>query len=351
MVFGIVTSMKPLPMLPPASLSRTAINRNHRMRTAGIDAVWQTGRAHAVVGHRGNMLVSRGGLHLLSQSQVPDDAILFYLGTDTDGQHFIGAALLDEGRSALDRSLSDEQARDAESWLTDPIGGIHATEPVWTPLRDLGEELNDRDVALATSLIALGNWHMTHTHSPRNGRPTEPVQSGWVRHEPEVGSEHFPRTDPAVIMAVVHADPDGEEHLLLGSNAMWPEDRFSLLAGFVEPGETLESAVVREVQEEAGITVRAPRYLGSQPWPFPASLMLGFTAEADTMSTTADDDEITALRWFTRSELRSAMDAGQVTVPTTVSIAGQILHGWLDREDTEEDGGPLAADGPAPIPR
>lgn len=347
MVFGIVTNMKPLPMLPPASLSRTAIDRNHRMRAAGIDAVWQTGRAHAVVGHRGSMLVSRGGLHLLTQDQVPEDAFHFYLGTDVDGNHFIGAALLDEGRSALDRSLGDEQARDAESWLTDPIGGIHATEPVWTPLRELGEELSDRDVALATSLIALGNWHMAHTHSPRNGRPTELVQSGWVRREPEVGSEHFPRTDPAVIMAVVHTDPHGEEHLLLGSNAMWPEDRFSLLAGFVEPGETLESAVIREVQEEAGITVRSPRYVGSQPWPFPASLMLGFTAEADTMSTTADDDEITALRWFTRPQLRAAMESEQVTVPTTVSIAGQILYGWLDRDDTDVDGEASATDGPS----
>jgi NAD+ diphosphatase len=141
-------------------------------------------------------------------------------------------------------------------------------------------------------------------------------------------------------MAVVHTDPQGEEHLLLGSNAMWPEDRYSLLAGFVEPGETLESAVIREVHEEAGIVVRAPRYLGSQPWPFPASLMLGFTAEADSMETSADDDEITALRWFTRQELRDAIAARQVAVPTTVSIAGQILHGWLDLDLTGNDPAP-----------
>ncbi|HLS34095.1 MAG TPA: NUDIX domain-containing protein, partial [Brevibacterium sp.] len=253
--------MKPLPLLPPASLSRTAIDRNHRLRASGIDAVWQTGRAHAVVGHRGSMLVSRGGLHLLTREQVPDDALLFYLGTDAAGRHFVGAALLDEGRSALDAMLSAEQARDAEQWLTDPLGGIHATEPVWTSLRDLGEALDDRDVALATSLIALGNWHTTHTHSPRSGAPTQMVQSGWVRRDPDAGSEHFPRTDPAVIMAVVHTDAAGEEHLLLGSNAMWPADRFSLLAGFVEPGETLESAVLREVEEEAGIRVHSPRYL------------------------------------------------------------------------------------------
>ena len=113
---------------------------------------------------------------------------------------------------------------------------------------------------------------------------------------------------------------------------MWPADRYSLLAGFVEPGETLESAVIREVQEEAGITVRAPRYVGSQPWPFPASLMLGFTAEADSMAARADDDEITALRWFTRTELRDAIAAQEVAVPTTVSIAGQILYSWLDND-------------------
>lgn len=329
-LFGIVTSMKPLPLLPHASLSRTAVDRNHRLRSAGIDAVWQTGRAHAVVGHRGSVLVSRGGLHLLTREQVPDEALLFYLGKDGDGRHFVGAGLLDDGRSAVDTMLSADQARDAEPWLTDPLSGIHSTEPVWASLRDLGEALDDRDVALATSLIALSNWHMTHTHSPRSGTPTDMAQSGWVRRDPEAGSEHFPRTDPAVIMAVVHTDATGEEHLLLGSNAMWPADRFSLLAGFVEPGETLESAVIREVEEEAGIVVHSPRYVGSQPWPFPASLMLGFTAEADTLTAAPDDDEITALRWFTRAQLRAAMESGEVTVPTTVSIAGQILYGWLD---------------------
>ena len=327
-------------MLPPASLSRTSIDRNYRLRAAGIDAVWQTGRAHALAGHRGALLISRGGLHLLTQDQVPQDAELFYLGQDEAGDHFIGAALKDEGRAELDRWVGAQQARDAEAWLTDPIGGLDATEPTWMSLRDLGEQLNDRDVALATSLIALGNWHATHTHSPRSGEPTQSEQSGWVRRDPVAGSEHFPRTDPAVIMAVVHTDPQGEEHLLLGSNAMWPEDRYSLLAGFVEPGETLESAVIREVHEEAGIVVRAPRYLGSQPWPFPASLMLGFTAEADSMETSADDDEITALRWFTRQELRDAIAARQVAVPTTVSIAGQILHGWLDLDLTGDDPAP-----------
>ncbi|HJG78876.1 MAG TPA: NAD(+) diphosphatase [Brevibacterium senegalense] len=324
--------MRPLPMLPPASLSRTALDRNHSLRSAGIDAVWETGRARAVVGHRGNLLISRGGLHLLTREQVPRNTFLFYLGTDAAGDHFIGAALHDEGRAELDQWVGAQQARDAEAWLTDPIGGLDATEPTWMSLRDLGEQLDDRDVALATSLTALANWHFAHTHSPRSGRPTEPVLSGWVRRDPEAGSEHFPRTDPAVIMAVVHTDEEGEEHLLLGSNAMWPADRYSLLAGFVEPGETLESAVIREVQEEAGITVRAPRYVGSQPWPFPASLMLGFTAEADSMAARADDDEITALRWFTRTELRDAIAAQEVAVPTTVSIAGQILYSWLDND-------------------
>ncbi|WP_035281009.1 NAD(+) diphosphatase [Brevibacterium album] len=330
--------MKELPLLPPASLSRTAVDRSHVHRGGGIDAIWETGRARAVLAHRGTLLVSRGGLHLLDRKDVPEDSVMLYLGADGEGTHFVGGALTDEGRAAVDRRLAAETDRDPEDLLTDPVGGLHATRPVWLGLRELGTRLSDRDVALATSLVAVGNWHATHTHSPRSGAPTHPAQAGWVRVDPEAGTEHFPRTDPAVIMAVVHTDADGTERILLGSNALWPDDRFSLLAGFVDPGETLESAVIREVEEEAGLRVRRPRYVGSQPWPFPASLMLGFTAEADSLEVHTNDEELTHLRWFTREELVEELREGTVSVPDAVSIAGQIIAAWAGGLDPQTTG-------------
>lgn len=147
----------------------------------------------------------------------------------------------------------------------------------WLGIRDLAAVLDDRDAGLLVEAVALANWRASHRFSPRTGEPLVPEQGGWVLRAPGDTAEVFPRTDPAIIVAVV----DEEDRLLLGSNAMWQHDRYSLLAGFVEPGESLEAAVVREIFEESGIRVINPQYLGSQPWPFPASLMLGFRALAD----------------------------------------------------------------------
>lgn len=324
--------MKPLPLLTPKSLARTSVDRDHLTRSKPVEAIWEMESCAAVVAHRGQLLVSRGGLHLLDRMSTPDAGTSIYLGRDAAGNPRIGVDLDDSGRAALDAVLAQGEEGDAEARLTDPVGGVDAADPVWMPLRDLACALDDSDVALACTLIALGNWHRTHTHSPRSGDPTEPVSAGWVREDPTAGSQHFPRTDPAVIMAVVHTDDTGCERILLGRNSQWPAHRFSLLAGFVEPGETLESAVIREVFEEAGVVVRSPAYLGSQPWPFPCSLMLGFTAEAASLDVRPDDDEITSLRWFTRDELRAAQSAREVSFPGDISIAGQIIRAWLDGE-------------------
>ncbi|WP_312180878.1 NAD(+) diphosphatase [Arthrobacter sp.] len=194
----------------------------------------------------------------------------------------------------------------------------------WAGLRDVATTLGALDAGLFVEACAVSNWHATHTHCPRCGAPTELEQGGWVRRCPEDGSQHFPRTDPAIIVAIT----DPQDRILLGSAAAWPGNRYSTLAGFVEPGESLEAAVIREVAEEAAVVVRNPQYLGSQPWPFPASLMLGFCAEADGTEPQADGVEMSDVRWFSRKELTEAVAAGEVTIPSSISIARNLIDRW-----------------------
>ncbi|PJJ62284.1 NAD(+) diphosphatase [Compostimonas suwonensis] len=208
---------------------------------------------------------------------------------------------------------------------------LESDESRWVNLRLVATELSDRDAGLFTEALAILNWHASHGFSPRNGSPTVVEMGGWVRRSPVDNSEVFPRTDPAIIVAILDAD----DRLLLGSNAMWESNRFSLLAGFVEPGESLEAAVVREVFEESGMRVVDPVYLGSQPWPFPASLMLGFRAQLahdqDAIELRPDGEEILELRWFTREQLRR--EADDILLPGPSSIARSIIDDWLNDGD------------------
>ncbi|WP_066295664.1 NAD(+) diphosphatase [Arthrobacter luteolus] len=204
----------------------------------------------------------------------------------------------------------------------------------WAGLREVATTLGALDAGLFVEASAVSNWHATHTHCPRCGAPTGLEQGGWVRRCPEDGSQHFPRTDPAIIVAIT----DPQDRILLGSAAAWPGNRYSTLAGFVEPGESLEAAVIREVAEESGVVVRNPQYLGSQPWPFPCSLMLGFCAEADGTEPQADGVEMSDVRWFTRKELTEAVASGELTIPSSISIARNLIDRWY--------GGPV----PEPVP-
>jgi NAD+ diphosphatase len=186
-------------------------------------------------------------------------------------------------------------------------------------LRDIGGQLGSRDAQLAVTAVALANWHASHPRCPRCGSETEPRAAGFARHCPADGSEHFPRTDPAVIVLV----SDGSARCLLGQRAGWPAGRYSTLAGYVEAGESAEQAVSREIREEAGVVVRDVRYVASQPWPFPASLMLGFTARADPDAPVVTfDGELADARWFDREEL------ARLTLPPPVSIARTMIDIW-----------------------
>jgi NAD+ diphosphatase len=192
-------------------------------------------------------------------------------------------------------------------------------------LREVGTRLDDRDAGLLTHAVALEYWHRSLKFCPRCGHATELASAGHLRRCPQCGTEHYPRTDAAVIMAVT----DDADRLLLGNGASWGSNRYSVLAGFVEPGETLEQAVAREVAEEVGLTVTSVEYLGSQPWPFPSSLMLGFRAKvADPERLRVDGVEIHAARWFTREELREAVAGGEVGISGRISIARSLVENW-----------------------
>ena len=197
----------------------------------------------------------------------------------------------------------------------------------WADLREIGAELGDRDAGLLTTAVGLARWHDRHPHCSLCGALTGPERGGWVRRCPVDSSEHFPRTDPAVIM-LVH---DGGDRCVLGRQPPWPPGRFSILAGFVEPGESSEAAVEREVDEEVGLTVTDVTYAGSQPWPFPSSLMLGYTALATgDLTIVLKDGELAEARWISRDEIR----AGEVRLPPPVSIAHRILADWVGADGT-----------------
>jgi len=195
-------------------------------------------------------------------------------------------------------------------------------------LRHLAGVLDAPQAALAAHAVALSGWHARHPRCAVCGSATQIAQAGTTRRCPQCSATHFPRTDPAVIMLVT----DDEDRCLLGHNATRAGRWFSTLAGFVEPGETLEQAVAREVLEESGVVVGEATYAGSQPWPFPTSLMLGFFAHATSTDIRVDGVEITEARWFTRDEIARQVPAGELILPTTVSIAGALLTRWYGEE-------------------
>jgi NAD+ diphosphatase len=257
---------------------------------------------------------------------VADAPLLLFLG-EHEGVAYVAAAW---------PGPTPPPGRDLELELPTALAGLGLPDGVrWAGLRELGSLLEDADAGVVTTGIALANWHTTHPRCARCGTPTDVTQAGWTRTCPGCGTEHFPRTDPAVIMTVT----DAGGRILLGRQATWPERRFSTLAGFLEPGESLEAAVRREVLEEAGIVVGEVEYRGSQPWPFPASVMVGFRAHAETTELRPDGVELAEARWWTRDEFTADIASGGLLVPPSVSIARRLIEDWY--------GGPLQRAGEA----
>jgi len=198
-------------------------------------------------------------------------------------------------------------------------------------LRRVMTRLSPRDAEIAATAKAVFGWHESHRHCARCGAPSRMIRAGWQRACDHCGAQHFPRTDPVVIMLITHGNA-----VLMGRSPGWPEGMYSLLAGFVEPGETVEAAVRREVWEEAGVRVGRVGYLASQPWPFPASLMLGCQGEALSREIAIDPYEIEDARWMSREEILAAFagEHPQVLPARAGAVAHFLLRNWLaDRLD------------------
>ncbi len=293
-------------------LSRIGADRADHLRTDLDAAVAGWNDALLLRVDNRNQVLVVGGEVVLGPAAAhadapPPDAV--FLGRMNDGRHVWAV------RAALEPGDASATA------VIDP--------------RRTSHPFDDVSAQLVASALALLNWHDRARFSPVDGTPTRPIRSGWARRNPLSGDEEFPRIDPAVI-CLVH---DGKDRAVLARQAVWAPRLFSLLAGFVEAGESFESCVVREIAEEIGLDVTDVTYLGSQPWPFPRSLMVGFHALADPeQEFVFRDGEIAEAAWFTRDEVRAALGEGdwsssgksesRLLLPGTISIAREIIESW-----------------------
>lgn len=301
----------PEPSVAQLPLSRTTVDRSAERRRDDewLAAAWCDPRTRVLVVERGRAVVDAANrLVYVAPEQAPEGE-RYFLGVEGGQSYFAVAA----PAGTLERLATSDSAA--------PSGG---SDRRVAGLRDIGALLDDRDAGLLVHAVALQRWHATHGHCPRCGAVTVSQGAGHVRVCVEDASEHFPRVDPAVIMLV----RDEEDRCLLARKPSWPEQRYSVLAGFVEPGESLEQAVAREVAEEVGLYVAAARYIASQPWPFPSSLMLGFTATSSGEDVAVDQEEIVEADWYSRTQLRRATEQGTVLLPPETSIARRLIEGW-----------------------
>lgn len=291
---------------PAPALSRATVDRaaDRRRDGAWLAEAWRSRSRVLALDVENRVLVVDGtgrdapALHLLpGDGDLPDAAA--FLGVDDSAAYFTRRVDV----------------------LPVPEGTRRAT------LREVGSALGDRDAGLLVHAVALLTWLDRSEHCPRCGAVTEIRLAGSLRVCPVDGSEHHPRTDPAMIVLVT--SPDGERAVLARNNG-WPAGLYSCLAGFVEPGESAEQSVVREVCEEVGLRATDLRYTGSQPWPFPSSLMLAYTATTADEDIQIEEDELSDARWFGRDELRQALADGSIWAPPAVSIARRLIDAWLD---------------------
>ena len=288
------------------------IDRAGELRTnqSTLDGLWQ--RAKILHIADGRIAAHDEKLTLASAAEISTIAAS---GKFTEGsRYFLGLDLTD--RSPY--FVWDSQ------WVGDVTDEVKSEG--FTTLREIGAQLSPIESELALHATALSNWHLAHPRCPRCGGPTRVDLGGAARYCDADQSQHHPRTDSAVIVLI----KDRADRILLGHQPVWPEGRFSTFAGFLEPGETFEQCVSREVFEESHIKVSEIKYLGSQPWPFPASIMIAFEAVTDNPEAAqGDGEEITEVKWFSRAELKAAAADGSLLLPPTISVARKMIEGWL----------------------
>ncbi len=286
-------------MLIDLPLSRTGLDRAAHLRSdsAALDQLWDRAKIIELIGDR--FLTSGNSLSYVS-SQTPGER--YFLGLDSSGTPFF---------------VSHRRAENVEY------------PPEFQTLRAIGKHLDELQIGAAVHALALAQWHDGHRRCAKCGEETRSILGGSVRECSSCAAQHHPRTDPAVIVLV----KDKSDRILLGRQKVWPAKRFSTFAGFVEPGESFENCVLREVREECGGEVISMRYLGSQPWPFPASIMIAYEAEISNPDSVKEDgQEIEEIIWLDRSELKRRVTSGELLLPPEISVARAMINSWYGKD-------------------
>ena len=281
-----------------------------RVNQETLDQLWQ--RAQILQIAEGRIAAVDTALTLISAQDV---AAHIAAHTFTEGsRYFLG--------------LDIETKAPFFAWDTEWVGSIddEVKEVGFSTVREIGSLLSEQELEISFHAMGLSNWHRANPRCPRCGGATRVDLGGAARTCDADGSQHHPRTDSAVIVLV----KDRSDRILLGHQPIWPEGRFSTFAGFLEPGETFEHCVAREVLEESAVVVTELKYLGSQPWPFPASIMIAFEAVTDNPERAqGDGQEITEVKWFTRAQLMAAAKDGSLLLPPSISVARKMIERWL----------------------
>lgn len=296
-----------LPLALP--LSRSELDRAAHLRSdqSALDEMWQRARIIELLGDR--FRCKETGLEFLSSSSasaIGGETERYFLGLDKSGTPYFVYH-----RSAHPEEFPKE----------------------YQSLRTLGKLLNSLEIGAAVHALAIAQWHDSHRRCAKCGGETQATMGGAVRRCQSCESDHHPRTDPAIIVLV----KDKSDRILLGRQKVWPAKRFSTFAGFVEPGESFESTVIREVAEECGGSVESMRYLGSQPWPFPASLMIAFEAVVSNPdSVKADGEEIEEILWLNRATLKSKVASQDLLLPPRISVARAMIEAWYGDQASKD---------------
>jgi len=304
-----------------SELNLSPIDRGSDLRTdaAKLEQLWKKAQIIQLVDTR--LSATNDALTFIDASAASEllesfiEGDRFFLGTSRDGDQPYFAWRTTWITQPIDDGSGDFEKDKYEGFKT---------------LREVGGNLDAEDLALAMHAVGLANWHESHTHCSKCGAQTASDLGGSVRVCVKDSTQHHPRTDPAVIVLV----RDAADRILLGHQPIWPDKRFSTFAGFVETGESFEECVSREIFEEAGVYPSQVKYITSQPWPFPASIMIAFEAIADRPEDARPDgQEITEVRWLSRDEMKQAVATGEILLPPGISVARRMIESWYTRID------------------